>query len=148
MKTLVVYDSNYGNTKLVADTIANQFDQSAKAVSINYFKEADLNGVELLVVGSPIIAWRPTERTIDFLTKLGTGRLQGIKAAAFDTRIKSIISGNAAKKIARMLKNAGAQIVSEPLGFYVNGKEGPLFEGEIQKATGWAKTLIDGIDKK
>ena len=69
-------------------------------------------------------------------------RLKGIKAATFDTRVKIFIHGDAAKKISQKLKEAGAEIITEPLAFYVRGKEGPLFEGEKEKAMEWAGTLF------
>jgi len=36
---------------------------------------------------------------------------------------------------------SGTQVV-EPEGFIVEGKEGPLKEGEVERAAAWAKTLL------
>jgi flavodoxin len=140
MKALVIFDSNFGNTKLVADSIARGLG-GARAVSVKDFKSSDLAAVKLLIVGSPIIGWKPTEKMIKFLSTLKKGRLNGVKAAAFDTRIKMFISGNAARKISSALKNAGAEIIIEPKGFFVRGKEGPLLDGEIKNAGEWAKSI-------
>jgi hypothetical protein len=76
-----------------------------------------------------------------FLAKLEKGQLEGIKAATFDTRVKLFIHGDAAKKIAHALKDAGAEIIAEPQPFYVRGKERPLFDGEIEKALTFAKEI-------
>jgi hypothetical protein len=51
------------------------------------------------------------------------------------------IHGDAAEKILRSLEGAGAEIVAEPGLFYVKGKEGPLLDGEIEKAKAWAALL-------
>ncbi len=76
-----------------------------------------------------------------FLESLSKDQLKGIKAAAFDTRVKLFIHGDAAKKIAKALEDAGAEIVAEPQAFFVKGKEGPLLDGEIERASQWAKSL-------
>jgi flavodoxin len=142
MKALVIYDSNLGNTKLIAEAIANELGEDARTVSVTNVKADDLAGVELLVVGSPIIGWKPTVRMQQFLTGLKPGQLNGIKATTFDTRVKLFIHGDAAKEMAQRLKELGAEIVTEPMPFYVRGKEGPLFDGEVEKAKAWAKKLI------
>lgn len=141
MKTLVVFDSNFGNTKLIAEKIAERFGEGAKSVFVNDFKDSDLAGAELLVLGSPIIGWKPSENMGKFLAKLEGARLKGIKAAAFDTRIKLFVHGDAAGKISKMLESARAEIVAGPQAFYVRGKEGPLFEGEIERAAAWAESV-------
>lgn len=141
MKALVLFDSNYGNTKLVAEAIAGAFGEGTRAVSVKDAGDADLAGLGFLVVGSPIIGWRPSEGMGRFLGGLSSGRLQGVKAASFDTRVKKFYHGDAAKKISRALEAAGAQIVAPPQAFYVKDKEGPLFEGEAERAKNWGLTI-------
>jgi len=79
--------------------------------------------------------------------------LQDIRAGAFDTGIpkqgqgtflKLVINvlGYAAKHIAGALKKKGARVVRTET-FYVLGKEGPVQEGEIERATNWVKSLLD-----
>jgi flavodoxin len=138
MKTLIIYDSNFGNTQLVANAIAEVFGKTALCVSLNNFKTSDLEGIDVLIVGSPINAWAPTKKTTGFLDSLGTNKLNKIDAAAFDTRMKIFCSGNAAKKIAKKLVASGANLVLPPEGFYVTDKEGPLANGEIERAKNWA----------
>lgn len=139
MNTLVVFDSNYGNTQKVAEAIAGEL--SAKIVNVSDFNPSYLSGVELIVVGSPIIGWRPAEKMGKFLGGLKNDSLKGIKATAFDTRMNAWYSGNAYNKIAKKLKKAGAEIVFESKGFFVKDKEGPLSEGEIEKAKEWARSM-------
>lgn len=139
MKTLVIYDSNYGNTREVAETIAEELE--AQAVAVSNARVSELEDLDLVVVGSPINGWRPTEKIGSFLASLKSDQLQNVKAAAFDTRIRLFIHGDAATKISQALEQAGAEIVAEPQAFIVKGTEGPLLAGEIAKAADWAKQI-------
>jgi flavodoxin len=139
MKTLVIYDSAFGNTKKIAEAIAKTLDGEAKLVGD--FQKSDLKGIELLVVGSPINGWMPLPSVMAFLNSFGSDDLKALKATAFDTRVKLFIHGDAKEKIAKNLERAGADIVIKPEAFYVKGKDGPLFDGELERASTWAKTL-------
>jgi len=140
MKTLVIYDSVFGNTKAIAQAIAKEFGNDGKAVHVNDAKLSDMAKAELLVVGSPIIAWKPSEGMGTFLNLIPAGSLAGVRTATFDTRVK-VFHGDAAGKIAKRLEECGARIVAKPSFFSVKGKEGPLFDGELEKASAWAKEL-------
>ena len=141
MKSLVIYDSVHGNTKTIAETIARDLGSDTKTISVLEFKPEYLKEVKLLVVGSPIIAWKPTVKMMDFLAALKENQLEGFKAAVYDTRVELFIHGDAAGKIAVELTRAGAVIVTEPMGFKVKGKEGPLKKGEVERAAAWAGSL-------
>jgi flavodoxin len=141
MKALVIYDSIYGNTKKIAETVASELGKGVKTVTVSDFSKKDLTGLDLLVVGSPILAFRPSEKTGKFLAGLSVGQLKGIKATAFDTRVRIFFHGDAAKKITESLKNAGAEIVAEPCGFIVEGREGPLANDAVAKAKEWAASI-------
>lgn len=141
MKTIVVYDSVFGNTRAIAETIAKEFGSEGKAVHVRDAKVTELTKAELIIVGSPIIAWKPSEGMEAFLSLLPTDSLAGVKAVTFDTRVK-IFHGDAAGKIAKKLEDCGARIVAKPKFFTVIGKEGPLANGEIEKASLWAKELM------
>lgn len=147
MKALIVFDSNYGNTKLIAEGIAQELAPDAKAVAVNNLNKNDLEQMDLIIVGSPINAWRPTQSILWFIYRLNSMVRKGVKVAAFDTRVRSFISGNAAKKIANALSDIGFMVIDKPQGFYVKGKEGPLLSGEIERARSWAKNLRDQMEK-
>ncbi len=140
MKSLVIFDSNFGNTQRIAEAIAEEL--NTQAVPVSKVSTAELTGLDLVVVGSPINAWRPSEKMGKFLANLSKDQLKGVKAAAFDTRVRLFIHGDAAKKIARSLENAGAKIIAEPQAFFVKGREGPLLDGEIERASQWTKSLL------
>ena len=141
MKAVVVFDSNQGNTRKIAETLAKELGEGTKAISVSDFNIKDLNGIDLIIAGSPIIGWKPTEKMDKFLSDLDKDQLKGIKAASFDTRVKLFIHGDAMEKISDKLKNAGSEIIIKPQAFIVQGKETVLADGEIEKAVKWAKSI-------
>jgi len=142
MSTLVVFDSNYGNTRIVAEQIAAALGEGTAVVSVVGLTPERLTGVELLVVGCPIIGWRPSAPMQAFLAQLGVGMLHGVRAAAFDTRVRLFIHGDAAGKISHALQKAGAHVVARPPGFIVYGREGTLAAGELDQAAEWAGSIV------
>jgi flavodoxin len=138
MRALVIYDTRFGNTRIVAEVIARELGRSAVTLNLDDVTDASLDGVDVLVVGCPINGWRPTEKMHAFLRNLAPGSLAGVRAAAFDTRVKLFIHGDAAARLSRMLESAGATIVAKPQGFIVQGTEGPLAPGQTGKAGAWA----------
>ncbi|MBN1837632.1 MAG: flavodoxin family protein [Spirochaetales bacterium] len=158
MIAMVAYDSYFGNTEQVARAIARALG-SEQEVAVVRAGEVDLNGldqVQLLVVGSPTRAFRPTEATTALLKKIAERGLKGTRVAAFDTRIggtdiKSPIlrffvraMGYAAPQIAKRLQNSGGNLVVPPEGFAVGGTEGPLKTNELQRAAEWAGRITAG----
>lgn len=156
MKALILYDSFFGNTEKIAQAMADILLGKAE-VQIMRISEAaslTLQGIDLLIVGSPTRGFRPSDATQSFFNNLPAGCLDGKNAAAFDTRMDpvSVTSrmlkfmmksfGYADKTILAELQKKGASIVSIGQGFIVNGSEGPLKDGELERAAAWAKTLI------
>ncbi|TQK50023.1 flavodoxin [Streptomyces sp. SLBN-118] len=72
------------------------------------------------------------------LSKTGNGA----RAAAFDTRADFRLAGGAAHAIARRLRSHGYQLITEPEGFIIEDTEGPLREGELDRAKAWAAGLV------
>ncbi|MEM5770396.1 MAG: flavodoxin family protein [Bacillota bacterium] len=151
MKALIVYDSVFGNTRKLAEAIAAGLD--AKAVPVSDISAQEVSQAALLLVGSPTRAFRPTPAITEWLKNLPNGTLQGMRAAAFDSRIsadkvksralKFMMNkcGYAAPLIDNELKKKGASIAAAPEGFFVEESEGPLTEGEEARAKEWAKAL-------
>lgn len=136
MKTLVIYDSFFGNTKQVADAVAAQL--GAETIKCNDVNKDILSQFELIIVGSPIRGWRPSENTMKLLNSLSVGALNGIKATAFDTRVRLFIHGDAKEAIVKKLNKLGAEIITPAEAFYVTGSEGPLEKNELERAALWA----------
>jgi hypothetical protein len=65
----------------------------------------------------------------------------GSRAAAFDTRLPSRLAGGAARSAARELRKHGYQLATKAEGFIVTGSEGPLRDGELDRAREWGAGL-------
>ena len=104
-----------------------------------------MESIDLLVVGSPTQGAKPTPAIQGFLSKIPDRAIKDLKVAAFDTRLSTRlvgIFGYAAGRIATGLKGKGGTLVVAPQGFFVKGREGPLKEGELERAAAWAKEII------
>lgn len=156
MKALVIYDSVFGNTEKVARAIGAALGTSpdVSVVSVNGLSAERLQGLDVLFVGSPTRGFRPTPALTAFLAAQPDGSLQGVKAAAFDTRIplESIKNpifrlivrrgGYADLPIAKELVRLGAVQPVPSAGFIVLESEGPLKDGELQRAGEWATNIL------
>jgi flavodoxin I len=147
MKALIVYDSVYGNTEKIARAIAEAITPSneVKVLRAGEANPSELESTELLIVGSPTHAGRPTPPVQDLLNKVPK-LSQGINVAAFDTRITTKlvgVFGYAAGRIAKNLKKKGGTLIASPVGFFVTGGQGPLKEGELERAADWAKGILE-----
>jgi flavodoxin I len=160
MKAMVVYDSAFGNTEKVAQAIGQALGtpEEVKVVRVGSIGPGQMAGLTLLVVGSPTQKFRPLKTITGFLKGIPNNGLQGVKVAAFDTRaterdIQKVrilaffvrIFGYAAKPIADRLVNKGGHLAVPPEGFYVADTQGPLLEGELERAAGWAKRIVAAL---
>jgi Flavodoxin len=64
------------------------------------------------------------------------------RAAAFDTRADARMAGGAAHGIARRLRRHRYELVAEPEGFIIEDTEGPLRDGERDRARAWGAGLV------
>jgi len=145
MNALVVYDSVFGNTEKIARAIGQGIGAEARVLRTIDAQASGVRGVDLLVVGGPTYAGNPRPELKAFLDSIPPGALDGVKVAAFDTRVGAFfakIFGYAAPKIAKALEGKGGALVAPGEPFIVQGKEGPLKEGEEARATAWGKGLV------
>jgi len=146
IKTLVVYDTSYGNTSRIAEAIATGLEGDTAAIKVERLSPDQLAGVGLLVVESPTQGGRPTGSIQEWLRALPD---QAIRAAAFDTRLRGgwleraalDLVGYAAPHIADALRKKGCAVVDAPQGFVVSAGAGPLVASELERATVWGATL-------
>jgi flavodoxin len=164
MKALVIYDSLYGNTEKIAHAIGNGLSGSiGESGSVRLVRVGDahpdlLAGLDLLLVGSPTHASKPSPATRDFLDHIPKKALAGVKVAAFDTRgdldtlgVPRLISrflGSffAAPGILSSLEKRGGHRVKPDEGFFVKDTEGPLRDGELQRATDWGREIAAQLE--
>ena len=150
MKTLVIYDTQFGNTERVAKAIALalQEDGDAQAQQVKPLQVLNLQGIDLLVFGCPIIGWKPSPGMQAFLDRIVPGSISGA-AACFDTRVRMprFITGSAVNLMDNLLKKKGVANILPSKYFLVRAKQGPLYTSELEKASAWAHELA-GLLKK
>lgn len=165
-RALVVYESMFGNTKRIAEAIgwglASRYDVALLEVS---HAPAAPEGYQLLVVGGPIHGFTMSREASrqgarkdafekgvpivspglgvrEWLAALPPGREKG-QAAAFDTGFKLgwFVVGSAARAEASSLRSHGYALVAPPEHFLVKGFDGPLREGEVERAERWGAAV-------
>ena len=146
MKILVVYDSVYGNTEIVARAIASALAGEVQVARADQVSAADCMAVDLLIVGSPTHGALPTAAVQGLIERIGPPSRDGARAATFDTRLTWPFlerwGGFAAGKMAASLEERGWTMAGAPGGFFVKGlKKGPLRRGEADRAAAWARAL-------
>ena len=159
MKALIVYDSFFGNTEQIACAVGGAIGDGLAAqadvltLRVGDVKPEYLAGLSLLIVGSPTRAFSASPATKAWLKALTPNSLRGIKVAAFDTRADMSdvnsrtltafvkLFGYAAEPIANSLTKRGGVLVVPSEGFFIKDKEGPLKDGELERATAWAKQI-------
>ena len=147
MNFLVVYFSKFGNTRSVAEAIAARLeaDGSGWTISSDQLATVDLSELDLVVMGSPTHRMNLPEMVRPVFEALPRRALQGTFIAAFDTSYKMspwLAHFTAAKKLDRKLRKLGGKRLVPPETFHVVAKEGPLYEGEIERAREWAGSLL------
>ena len=162
MDAVIVYESLWGNTAAVARAVAEGFGPGARALTTDEATPAVIAAADVLVVGAPVIAFGlASDKTREgighgdkdagnppdvahpslksWLASLPKGR--GF-AAAFETRLRWSPRG-ATGTIEHGLRAAGYRIVDKREKFVVDGKYGPLRDGELDRARAWGRSLAE-----
>ena len=168
MKAVVIYESMYGNTHLIANAIAKGLSESADVVVVPVGKAEPslLADADLIVVGGPTHAHsvsRPGTRKAavaaadkpdsDLVVEpdaagaglrywFATLAWKNGRAAAFDTRVNAppVLTGRASKGITRMLRHHSFSVVADPESFLVT-KADYLETDEETRARDWGAQL-------
>ena len=162
MSALVVYESIYGNTRAVAEAIAEGLGD-AKALPVHE-ATGHVERTALLVVGGPthmhgLATTRSRQAGAkaegaahvepdateepglrEWLRDLPEG--DGAPAASFDTRLDKSpwLTGEASRGIAKRLRHLGYDLVANE-SFLVEDSQGPMSEGELERAREWGRRL-------
>ncbi|MEA3334742.1 MAG: flavodoxin family protein [Chloroflexota bacterium] len=152
MNTIVIYFSRFGHTKLVAETIAEtmQANGSVRVIGADQLTNADLEGAELVVMGTPTHKMNLPEAVRPVFDSLPKRILKDVPVAAFDTSYKMgwfLNKFTAAKKLNRKMRKMGGKPILPPETFLVVDREGPLYDGEIERAEIWAESILDGYNR-
>ena len=143
MNTIVVYYSKFGHTRKVAESISRVFTANGKLhlVEAMELEGHDYGDVDLVIMGSPTHKMNLPEDLKTILKQLPRKLMKGKFFAVFDTSYemsKFLSQFTASKKLKRKLRKMGGRLVVKPETFIVEGREGPLREGELERAAAWA----------
>lgn len=159
MRALVVYESMFGNTEQVARQVADGLAGYAQ-VELREVSEAPAQPdeqLDLVVLGGPTHAFSMSrESTRQDARRQGathgevyTGLrewLDGLPpgshhpmVAAFDTRVTKVrrIPGSAARRATKVADHLGYRVAEKPESFFVEDTDGPLAQGELERARAW-----------
>ena len=148
-KVLVAFDTKYGNTKLVAETIVEGMREvEGMEVTISNMKEIDLKKIinyDAILMGSPNHMGGPTRTAKKFIDKLGKLTLNKL-VAVFDTYMHKDFD-KAVKKMEKKIndKAPGLKIVTHGLSIRVEGMKGPIAEEEFPKCREFGKQVATQI---
>ena len=165
MKTIVVYESLWGNTATIARAIAEGFGPEARVFSTAEATREVLSGADLIVAGSPLFAFQlPTEKIRETIrSKAATfptppnlshpslrSWLETVppgkgRCAAFETRIWWS-PGGAIGTIQKALQAVGYEPLMRGKRFRVVGMHGPLKAGEMDRAREWGERLAGKME--
>jgi menaquinone-dependent protoporphyrinogen IX oxidase len=152
MKGIVIYDTSYGNTKKIAETLAKTLNESGietDVFSIKNVKKLSGKDYTFLALGSPT-----KYGTMSFAVKFFLGKIKSEEwinkpFIAFDTENPENVeksraenkNWSAAEKIAEKLKEKNMNQLLPVLKGLVQGWKGPLVEGEIERTKDYAKEI-------
>jgi len=150
MNALIVYDSQFGNTERIAQCINSALSEfgHARAVRVDQVYFEELQGMDMLILGCPTQGMRQTPAMQSFIAHIPRELLNGLCVACFDTRYRGgFWMLSAAPAMAKQLRMMGVELVVPPESFFVKSmkKEGPLLDGEMERAASWATKLIERI---
>ncbi len=137
---IVVYDSNFGNTERIAKTLALGLREKGAEINCVKIDQVDiekLSDYDFIAIGGPTHIISASKPMKEFLERLKTVDLRGLKGFSFDTRNESrmnsrkwlMLENSAARVIEGTLRGAKVDIVKPRQSAIVEGREGPLHEG-------------------
>jgi len=152
---IVIYNTSYGNTKIIAETITETLRESGLEVHLSHVKnvkELHAKDYDFLVLGSPTRINNMSFTIRRFID----GKIKGAEwrdkpFATFDTELQDVIEkcgASAAEKIAKKLSEKGLKQVLPVLKISVLGIKGPLREGEIENTKKYTKELASKLKGK
>ena len=163
MRGLILFRSHYGNTKQVAESLAQQITILGHETVIQDVRQKlpDLEGFDFVMIGSPTRFARADGKAISALKQLRKKGFTKKPVCVFDTYgpvpkdPKELEKNNkwlypgAAGKMLKMAQEQGLNAYPETLRCEVQGgMKGPLADHQLEKAASFSKNFMSVISKK
>ena len=151
MKVQVIYLSKFGNTEKVAKRIATELHEvgDIQCSSLEDLFPSDLEDCDLIIMGTPTHRMNLPEQVKLVFKTLKKRFLPHTPVAAFDTSYKMswfLSQFTASRRLLHLLRKAGGKPIMRPETFHVVGREGPLYEGELERACQWTQLILKKMD--
>jgi flavodoxin len=153
MKVFIIYDSKYGNTKIVAENILENLMQAEGIeADIGYAKEVDpqkLICYDALIIGAPNHMGRPSQTIQKFIDGLGKLDLKAKNGAVFGTysgRVRPLDRAVKKQEIILEKKLPNLKLLSPSLSIKVKGVTGPISEGELSRVKEFGKRIANQLN--
>jgi len=149
-KVFVVYDTKYGNTKLVAEKIVEGMREvEGIETAIGDVEEVNLGNLadsDVILIGSPNHMGGPARGIKKLIDKLGKLDLKAKWVAVFDTYLGEDFE-KATKKMEKRIgeKVPGLKLITSGLSIRVEGTKGPIVEGELPKCKDFGKKIANQL---
>jgi len=162
MKALILYRSFFGNTKQVADAIAQEMRTLGHESTVQDVRKKlpDLHGIDFILVGAPTRMARVNRKAVNVLKRLKKKGFSDRPVAIFDTygplpttpeeleKTKKWIYPGAAGIMQKIAKDQGLNVYSEALRCEVKGLKGPLADNALEKAVSFTSVFVSTFVKK
>jgi len=154
VKVFVVYDTKYGNTKLVAEKIMEGIGEVEEMeTSITDVEEVDpenLANFDVILIGSPNHMGGPVRGVNKFIDKLGKVDLKAKWIAVFDTQLGGNQFEKAVKKMEKRIneKIPRLKLIVPGLSIKVGGMKGPVVDGELLKCKEFGKKIANQLARE
>ena len=164
-RALVVYESMWGNSEKVARAVADGVREVMPVEVVEASRApTELADTDLVIAGGPTHAFSMSRVTTRRdargqgapLGCVESGMREWLQAlpvergrwfAAFDTRVTKVrhLPGSAARSAARASRRHGFTGAVDPESFYVLDVEGPLEDGELERAHLWGHAVAGSV---
>ncbi|HET7690674.1 MAG TPA: flavodoxin domain-containing protein [Nocardioidaceae bacterium] len=161
MRALVVFESMFGNTEQVAESVAEGLRDylEADVVDVATSPSAHAGDYDVIVLGAPTHAFSLSTRRSrrdawlrgaragvmryglrDWIAELAPPH--AAVTAVFDTRARRLrLLPGSARTAAQLLRRKGAASLTTPHSFYTLSERGPLADGQLERAREWGVAL-------
>ena len=150
---IIIYESKYGNTKLVAEKIVEGMTEvsgvEAVLKELKEFDQKQLAEFDAILVGTPNHMGGATKSIRKFIDNLGKLSLEGKMAAVFDTYLGGDFE-KAVKKMGKQIneKVPGLKLAAPGLSIRVEGMKGPITEGELSRCREFGVKIVTLIKEQ
>ncbi len=143
-KAVVVYESKYGNTKTVAEAIAEGLREGGvgdvHVLHVGAATPSELAAYDAIILGSPNHVGGATRTIKKLISSLGA--LSGKLIAVFDTYMGKDVDKAVNKMLTQLNEKApGLEVITPGLSVLVTGMKGPIADGELERSKAFGGTL-------